>query len=366
MQKFLFDPNEIKIALDLPAPLVILQPFVKYLLKMLDHIQKPLFTLFKKFGKPIGEWLGFLLETTAVRLEEYWLETSDGAKMATDIYIPKEIFESKGKLKGPTMLIRLPYWKDLVAILGYFFASMGYVTVLQDIRGCAHSIDYGTNSFFTTEGIDGRETLRWISKRFWYNGKLGMWGISYLGITQLSLISDNEGLVTCFNPIQCSFMNMFWHPGGMYPIGMSGSVYLITKFITEYRDLPPLNMRKWDPKGHAWTLFFNPFFSLYNEPMDTGGFVKKLSDLGNMTKLKYQLKIMNQLFDTNVVINKKDDGSYDKLLDAVFYNRVMKHDHKLLPFSFGTTFKFDKTPILMIGGWYDMFIEETLVDLKEI
>lgn len=359
-----FNPREIKLAIDLPPPIKILKPFMGFIFKLLDHIQKPLFVLFRRFGKPFGEWLRFLPETTGVRLEEYLLETSDGAKMATDVYIPKKIFESKGK--GPTIFVRMPYWKDMLSILGYFFSAMGYITVLQDIRGCAHSIDYGTNSFFTNEGIDGREALEWISKRFWYNGKIGMWGVSYLGITQLSLTSDHKGLVTCFNPIECSYTNIFWNPGSLYRIGMSGSVYIITKFITQYRDMPPLDMAKWDPYGMAWTLFFNPYFSLYNEPLELeSGRKAMLSDLANMTKIKYQLMVMNKMFDTNVVINKKDDGSYDKLLKGVFYDRLMKHDHKLLPFSFGTTFEFD-APMLMVGGWYDMFIEETLIDLKEI
>ena len=227
-----FDPSHVRMAIDLPAPMVLLQPFVKPLLYMLDHLQKPLFKLARKLGKPITKWMGFESKNDVIRLKEVLVVTKDGAKMATDIYLPKDIYESKSK--GPTVLVRLPYWKDMVSILGYFIASQGYITVLQDIRGCAHSIDYGTNSFFTTEGEDGRRTLDWISKRFWYNGKIGMWGISYLGITQLSLTSNHNGLVTCFNPEQCSYTNIFWHPGGMYRIGLNGSVYIVTRFISKY------------------------------------------------------------------------------------------------------------------------------------
>ena len=68
-----------------------------FIFKLLGHIQKPMFTLFRKFGKPFGEWLRFLPETTGIRLKEYFLETTDGAKMATDVYIPKKYSSRKEK-----------------------------------------------------------------------------------------------------------------------------------------------------------------------------------------------------------------------------------------------------------------------------
>jgi len=356
-----FDYRDVKVAIDLPAPMKLLQPFMKPLFYLLNHFQKLLFKLTKTIGAPIGRLLGAEVETTAVRLPEVFVITKDGAKMATDIYLPKDVYENKGKC--PTILVRLPYWKDMLSILGFFIASKGYVAVLQDIRGCAHSIPYGTNSFFTTEGDDGRETLEWLTKRFWYNKKIGMWGISYLGVTQLSLTSNHKGLVTCFNPEQCSYTNIFYHPGGMYRIGLNGAVYVVTHFVGKYVDSLPLNYKKWDEKGIAQNCFFNPFYSMYNEAIEDH--YMKLSDLANMTKTKYMIKVMNQLYKCNVQLNKPDDGSYEKLIEGVFHERTMRHDHQLLPFSFGTTFEFD-TPTFMLGGWYDMFIEESLRDLKEI
>ena len=82
IQEIPYDPREVKLALDLPPPLKLMEPFMGFMLKLLGHIQKPMFSLFKKFGKPFGEWLRFLPETTGIRLKEYLLETSDGAKMA--------------------------------------------------------------------------------------------------------------------------------------------------------------------------------------------------------------------------------------------------------------------------------------------
>ncbi|MFW9952643.1 MAG: CocE/NonD family hydrolase, partial [Candidatus Thorarchaeota archaeon] len=54
-----------------------------------------------------------------------------------------------------------------------------------------------------------------------------------------------------------------------------------------------------------------------------------------------------------------------KLVKQLFYNRNLMHDYELSPYAFGLDYNF-KTPMLYIGGWYDMFIEHMLKDVKDI
>ncbi len=202
------------------------------LLQFMNYAQAPLFKILQRLGN-IRRLLGLgRIEDQVVRLKEFLMPLNDGAKLATDVYLPKSIFRKKSK--GPTLLVRLPYWKDSLSILGYLLSSFGYVTVLQDIRGCAHSGNHGTNSFTFYETSDGVETLRWISKRFWYNGRLAMWGGSYFGLTQLAVSENNEGLLTCLCPIQCSMSNFLHHPGGLTQLGEAAALFPLYHFVTSY------------------------------------------------------------------------------------------------------------------------------------
>lgn len=109
---------------------------------------------------------------------------SDGVHLASDIYRP-----TKGE-RFPVVLARTPYLKDSFDWFGQALAAQGYVVVIQDVRG-----QYGSqDSFapFTAERKDGRETLDWIARQSWCNGKIGMWGISYLAYCAILEAPDSH------------------------------------------------------------------------------------------------------------------------------------------------------------------------------
>jgi len=357
-----FNPKEIKISLKLSTILATLNSILIRMSFFVDYVYSPLFKTFKLIGRLTRlRKINFLPENDVRRLKEVLIELEDGGKLATDIYLPKDIYNKK--CKEATILVRLPYWKNQLSILGYFLASKGYVAVIQDIRGCAGSRNYGTNSLYIYERKDGLDTLHWISKRFWYNGKIGMWGLSYLGITQLAVSWSNENLLTCLNPIQSSYSNVFWHPGGLYPVGLSGSVYLIMISTAMMKNLSTMDFDYWDKNGFYKELFFNPSKSFYNEPINSKK--PKLSDLASVQSPKYFIKLMNSVYKTNVDVSKKDHGSFLKLIKEIFYNRNLFQNYELSPYAFGFNYELS-TPMLFIGGWYDMFIEHMVRDMKLI
>ena len=368
-----FDPTEVEWIMDL-IPFIrskmvskSLKSTFPLMIKFMNYSMKPLFKIFKIFGSRIGQFFGLESpEYEVVRLKEYFVKTTDGAKLATDIYLPKPIF--KERYKGPTLLIRLPYWKDMVNILGYLFASMGYVTILQDTRGCAHSNKYGTNSFLLLEGADGLETLRWISKRFWYNGKIGMWGMSYFGITQIAVSGNHEGLLTCLNPGMASYHNILYHPYGLFPIGMGASVYGVFYGVSKYYDLsevPNMSMMFQDSLKIPDRLSKYPLLNLYNEQIGTPSYILHFDELAKIKDPEKIVLLMNEKLGLNLIANEEDKGQFNKLTRAALYDRTVNPQSLLFPFAIN--FNFSPTvPMLYIGGHYDMFQEEFWRDLKLI
>jgi putative CocE/NonD family hydrolase len=105
----------------------------------------------------------------------------DGTPLGTDLYLPKK----KGKF--PTVLARTPYDKNFVAILPIVkpFLDQGFAVVVQDCRGRLTS--KGEFFPFVDERKDGLDTVKWIKKQKWSNGKIAGFAGSYNGYTQIAI-----------------------------------------------------------------------------------------------------------------------------------------------------------------------------------
>jgi len=110
---------------------------------------------------------------------EEMVRMRDGVKLATDVY--RFPFGRR-----PAILVRTPYGKDgsEMAAAAAIFLQAGYVAVIQDVRGTGDS--QGTNEIFRTDSWgalqDGYDTVEWIADQSWCDGKVGMFGVSALGI----------------------------------------------------------------------------------------------------------------------------------------------------------------------------------------
>jgi hypothetical protein len=122
----------------------------------------------------------------------------DRVKLATDIYYPaKDGAPVPGKF--PVLLTRTPYGKNPSRPPdgtmtkeeqnrrnpATYFASRGYVVVLQDCRGRYNS--EGTFYIDVNEGPDGYDTVEWAARQAWSNGRVGTFGASYLSQVQNAL-----------------------------------------------------------------------------------------------------------------------------------------------------------------------------------
>lgn len=113
----------------------------------------------------------------------------DGTRLSTDLYFPAQL---RGK-RLPAILIRTPYnknsWRDASTANGgrgaaaRMFAGQGYVVAVQDMRGKWES--EGTFSIFSHVATDFPDSMDWIVRQPWSDGKVGTYGCSYLGEVQV-------------------------------------------------------------------------------------------------------------------------------------------------------------------------------------
>jgi len=133
---------------------------------------------------------------------------SDGIYLACDLYLPVK------KQKYPVIFNRTPYNKEnLGSSLGKYFAQRGYAVVVQDSRG-----KFASEGIFLpliNDGKDAKETMDWIGKQYWCNGKVGFWGSSYSSHSGFYLGAINHPLLkTMVNVAGAGDIKPFLYPGG--------------------------------------------------------------------------------------------------------------------------------------------------------
>ncbi len=101
--------------------------------------------------------------------------------LAADVYYPD------GEGPFPVLLMRQPYGRAIASTVVYahpaWYASHGYIVVIQDVRGRGSS--GGSFDLFCHEAADGRATVLWAAALPKSTGAVGMYGFSYQGMTQL-------------------------------------------------------------------------------------------------------------------------------------------------------------------------------------
>jgi hypothetical protein len=126
----------------------------------------------------VGAIHAFAADTYTVTVERNaTVVMRDGTKLHADIYRPNV----DGKF--PVLLQRTPYDKNWGITFGLRAAAQGYVVVIQDVRGRYTS--EGEWYTFKHESDDGYDSVEWAAALPYSNGKVGMFGGSYVGATQM-------------------------------------------------------------------------------------------------------------------------------------------------------------------------------------
>ncbi len=119
-------------------------------------------------------------------------EMPDGVALLADRWYPAT------GAPAPIVLLRSPYGRRQLGVIGRLFAERGYQVVIQSCRGTFGS--GGEWEPFRNEADDGRATLEWLSEQPWFSGALGTFGPSYLGLTQWALAGKHPDYLKAMAP----------------------------------------------------------------------------------------------------------------------------------------------------------------------
>ncbi len=188
-----------------------------------------------KFGK----YEGYSEEkyTEWVNTSRY-LEMRDGVKLAVDVTFPA--VEGKAvKKKFPVVWTHSRYHRNPGALIKFFakdgaeipeinsqvdanpalqqLVRHGYIVAAAQVRGGGAS--FGTYEGFLSdsETSDAYKIVDWLATQPWSSGAIGMYGGSYLGMTQYMIASHQHPALKAIFPIVAGLdMYDVLYPGGVY------------------------------------------------------------------------------------------------------------------------------------------------------
>ena len=142
--------------------------------------------------------------TTPVGAGQYF-ETTDGTRLAADIYHPPG---ATGPF--PTLLTLTRYRRGLedasgmpiptLSELDQHFLSHGYALVKVDARGSGASFGSRPVEYGRQEVLDGYDVVQWVVSQDWSDGNVGAYGTSYTGTTAELLAAVDHPAVKAVIP----------------------------------------------------------------------------------------------------------------------------------------------------------------------
>ena len=227
----------------------------------------------------------------------------DGVHLAANIFLPSDT------ARVPVILVRTPYSKGDSLTPNYrAFVEHGYAMVVEDARGRYES--EGVFDPFGQEPKDGDDTLNWIARQPWSDGKIGMLGGSYLGIVQWKAALLENPHLKAIAPVVSGYddyRDRYYSTGGAFQIG--------------HRLL-------WMSENLRAPGFTPPSFDQYVRVLPLRR--------ADMAAIGQRSEILQKVLD---------HPAYD-----AFWRSVSTREH------------LDKVrvPVFSVGGWYDCFVESDL------
>ena len=156
----------------------------------------------------------------------------DGVLMATEVYLPAT---PSGGGRYPVLMQRSPYNRNGAAVdvscsnaQMQFFARNGYAALNQDVRGMYRSA--GVFNPMQQEANDGYDAVEWAAARTWSNGKVGLFGGSYVGLTQWQPAKESPPSLVAIAPnVTASDYHDHWtYIDGTFDLWFAQSWILLT------------------------------------------------------------------------------------------------------------------------------------------
>ena len=150
------------------------------------------------------------------QVEPGWVTMRDGIRLSTSHVWP---IDYQGD--APTILIRTPYgaegaWSSS-RLAARLIAESGYHVVVQNVRG-----RYGSEGVFqpfANETEDGVDTLDWLERQNWHQGKVGLFGGSYLAYAEWCMLAQaSERIDAVVSAISSRSLYHVFYRGGVFAL----------------------------------------------------------------------------------------------------------------------------------------------------
>ena len=244
----------------------------------------------------------------------------DGIDLIADHYVPTT------PSPAGTVLVRGPYGRGwpFSALFGAVYAARGYHVLIQSVRGT-----FGSGGVFTPmihEVADGADTVDWLRNQAWFTGSFATVGLSYLGFNQWALLQDP-------------------------PPEMKAAVIAVGPH---------------DLGASSWG---SGSFSL-NDFLGWSDLVAHQEDPGRIRALVRQLRARRLVAGAANGLPLGEAGRallgagapwYESWLQPPDQNEAFWSAHRL-------TEALDRVqiPVLLIGGWQDLFLQQTLAQYQHL
>ena len=257
------------------------------------------------------------------------VEMRDGIRLATDVYRPARAYEPIDE-PFPVLLHRTPYDKGSRGLVDQarWFATHGYVVVLQDTRGLYAS--EGTfQKYHDFDAPDGYDTVEWILGLDYAEPAVGMWGTSYGAHTQADAAKLNppglKTLVLTMGGLSDAWTHKVRNHGALELGQQLGWAHLQLAAVAAD---PEIRLRLAEEAPSDW--FGQTPFRKGENP---------LSSAPNFED--YYLTMQNH-------------GDYDDYFRGIGRNWVEYYDQTA------------DIPMLHVGGWYDSYAPGTIQSFVEL
>jgi putative CocE/NonD family hydrolase len=263
--------------------------------------------------------------TLEVRIErDVEVPLPDGTILRADLWRPAD-----GR-PCPVLLQRTPYDKSFALVVQGGLdparaAAAGYAVVVQDVRGRYAS--GGDWDPFVNEAADGAATVAWVAAQPFCDGRVAMYGGSYVGATQLLAATQQPPALRAMLPhvTAADYHDGWTYEGGAFQLGLAlGWARNLAAGELERRkdrgeDVAELEERLEDELADPWRGYSR--LPLVDQPL--------LAELA-----PYYLRWL-------------EHPSRD-----AFWQRISVRDR----------FADIRVPALHLGGWHDVFLEGTLAN----
>jgi putative CocE/NonD family hydrolase len=259
------------------------------------------------------------------------------AQMRDGVVLRANIYRPAGEGQWPVLLTRLPYGKDLPlgsAIMDPTqVARRGYVVIVQDTRG--RSTSEGAWEPMRNEVLDGEDSVAWAAQLPYSNGAVGMYGISYFGFTQWAAAIQRPAALKAIVPVMTwnDPLNGVIFRGGAFELGTSASWQLmmgIDVLLRHYRGDP-------DPRNLGRALYM---------------LTKEMDALGKLGYWSLPLKEFAPL---------KRNAVAPAFFEGI---EAPTNREQVAPFTILGKHEQVTVPTFNIGGWYDIFLQDTIENFR--